>query len=115
MTQILIPSTDLLATHNARQASDDLLAALEVAEGIPATGGDVLTIAGQRSPVYGPLIRIECDRLPGDGRGAVSARRLVTYTDPVDAAVVLIRMLEEGREVHAVTTVQGQLGGTTTR
>lgn len=114
MTQILIPSTNLLSTHNARQASDDLLAALDVADGIPITGGDVKTIAGQWSAVYGPLIRIESDRLPTDGRGASWAKRLVTYAEPVDAAVVLIRLLEEGREVYAVSALRGALGGTTT-
>lgn len=114
-TQMLIPTTDLLGTHNARQAADDLLAALDAAELIPLTGGDVKTIAGQWSAVYGPLIRIESDRLTTDGRGASWAKRLTTYAEPVDAGVVLIRLLEEGREVFTVEAVRGALGGTTTR
>lgn len=113
MTQILIPSTDLLRTHEARHVVDQLLDALTIAENIPTTGGEISVISGQTMATYGALIRIESERFPSDPRGASWARLLVTYAAPADADTVLIRMLHEGREVHVVTAVRGALGGTT--
>jgi hypothetical protein len=113
MTQILIPSTDLLRTHEARHAVDQLLDALTIAESIPTTGGGTSTISGQTYAVYGALIRIESERFLDDPRGASWARLLVTFTTPADAPAVLIRMLHEGREVYSVDAVRGALGGTT--
>jgi hypothetical protein len=115
MTQILIPSTDLLRTHEARHAVDQLLDALNRAGDIPTTGGDMLTIAGQRTATYGALIRIDHERFAQDGRGPAWATRWTTYTRPSDANAVLVRMLHEGREVYSVDAVRGALGGTTTR
>lgn len=115
MTQILIPSTDLLRTHDARDAFDRLLDALVAAESIPVTGGDILTIAGQRTARYGPLVRIVTDRRFGDPRGASWAAKLVTYVTPDDANRVLVRMIEEGRTFYAIEARRGALGGTATR
>ena len=115
MTQILIPSTDLLRTPQARHAVDQLMDALVAAESIPTEDFGLSPITGHRYARYGAVIRIEHERFPDDSRGPAWDKRWATHTTPADADAVLIRMLHEGREVYTVTAIRWQLGGTTTR
>lgn len=115
MTQIVIPSQDILRTHNAREAVDSLLAALTVAETIPTSGSEASVISGQPTARFGALIRIDHEIRTGDPRGAwlLGATVGQTYCTPGDACTVVVRMLEEGREISGITAERGMLGGTT--
>lgn len=83
--------------------------ALEDASLIPTTGGDVLTIAGQVSAAYGPLIKIVHQRFAGDRRGPSWEKRWYTYATPEQADAEVVRMLEEGREIYAISAIRGAL------
>jgi hypothetical protein len=112
MTQtVIIPSTDILATTGARHAVDALLAALDVAETIPTTGGHASAISGQPVATYGPLIRIEHEMRVNDDRGPwlLGGTRWTEFAEPADAGTTLLRMLAEGREIFSVTAVRGAL------
>jgi hypothetical protein len=99
------------------QAVGDLFAAQFAAWEIPTTGGEPSVISGGRTASYGGLVKISHEVRRGDARGAwmLGAKRGDTFVSPADAAVVMARMLDEGRDIFTVTAVRAALGGTTTR
>lgn len=84
-----------------------LYLALRVAVDIPVVGGEASAITGGRTAQYGPVIRLEVQRLAGDKIGVPGARAITVYPEADQAPGVLAKFLEQGRRVYVVQAQQG--------